>query len=139
MVWIQHHESLAAWSIFESIFLLCILVIEFSLYLEILNILLSFWDCGRRFPSSFVSVSNMDIIIKEASAKETTEVKVQTATHGMYFSWIFFCHWYFSWIRLMHMYKQTLIFLQLYVKIENKVGMNNEQACKTDGRVFIEN
>ncbi|CAF1919144.1 unnamed protein product [Brassica napus] len=28
-----------------------------------------------RFPSSLVSLSNMDIVIKEASAKETTDVK----------------------------------------------------------------
>ncbi|CAN6924192.1 unnamed protein product [Brassica oleracea] len=46
-----------------------------TLYLEILNILISFWDCGRRFSSSLVSLSNMDIVIKEASAKETTDVK----------------------------------------------------------------
>ncbi|KAG2247409.1 hypothetical protein Bca52824_087037 [Brassica carinata] len=30
---------------------------------------------ATRFPSSLVSLSNMDIVIKEASAKETTDVK----------------------------------------------------------------
>ncbi|KAH0917304.1 hypothetical protein HID58_024964 [Brassica napus] len=40
----------------------------------ILNILLPVWDCGRSFSSSFVSLSNMDTVIKESSAKETTDV-----------------------------------------------------------------